>query len=559
MNIQPDHNLSAPHHAQNSADDESLFAVGPSHDQVVPNATTAQVEPVPPAISNSNLLDDQTERPVNDEAGCVELDSAKTAEGLKRDGFAASVYLLVVLTILQKGLGFVRSIVICRHLEPSQLGLWSMTLTFMETFVPLLILSIPACFGRYFEYYEKQGQLKSFIKQSIVLIGICFPLGVALLAIFREPLSQVIYGGVEHAPMLLTSLFVVIPFGVFGVLASMLTGLRKSQARTIGEFVNGTSFTVLAITLVVFGNASAFTIAYAFAGSYAIATLFSLFCVRRIYRSLERSPQALCWRGTWRKLAPIIFIFWLTDFLTNLFFTVDRYMIINFSTSHFGEPLNQVGNYEAAHVMPLLFSSFMAIIAKLLLPYLSRDWEAGHCKRVGTKINLSVKVGGLVLVLGSTGFLWVSDYLFDFLFKGKYAAGQEVLPFIVFFYVGSGMSFLLLNYFWCCEKGKFAILALTCGLVVNIAINAVLIQTYGIMGAAIGTASAVATQFLVLLISASRSGLQFDWRILIVFGTSLVLLLSPHLAIAASALLVVLFAAGLLFNKDERELILHRS
>ena len=474
---------------------------------------------------------------------------------LKRDGFVASVYLLIALTVLQKGLGFVRSIIICRHLEPEQLGLWSMTLTFMETFVPLLILSIPACFGRYFEHFENRQQLKSFVKQSALLIGACFPIGVVCLYLFRESLASVVFGGAQHSSMLVTSLFVVIPFSVFGVLVSMLTGMRKSQSRTIGEFVNGTSFTVLAILLVVFGKASAFSIAYAFAGSYAVASLYAWTRVRRIYQSLADDSKPLVWRGTWRKLAPVIFIFWLCDFLTNLFFTVDRYMIINFSSESFGEPLQQVGNYEAAHVMPLLFSSFMAIVAKVLLPYLSKDWEAGNRQAVVTKVNLSIKIGGIALLVGSTCFLWFSEFLFETLFKGKYDGGLEVLPFIVFFYVGSAMSFLILNYFWCCEKGSYSIAALVSGLVVNVLINGLLIKTYGIYGAAIGTAAAVTTQFLFLWLSSGIIGLKLDGRVFLVYVISGTLLLSPFWATIGTSMIVVMSLAGVLLTREEWRLI----
>ncbi|MEE2641692.1 MAG: oligosaccharide flippase family protein [Planctomycetota bacterium] len=367
-------------------------------------------------------------------------------QSLKRDGFAASVSLLIVLTVIQKALGFLRSIVICRKLEPEQLGLWSMALTFMETFGPLLILSIPACFGRYFEHFESRRQLRSFIRQAVILIGLCFPIGIVLLGLFREPLTRLIFGGPEHVNMLMTSLLIVIPFSVFGVLTNMLTGLRKSQTRSLGEFINGISFTALAIGLVLFGKANAFSIAYAFAGSYAIASFFSLVRFRRIYRELRPDCGKLPWGGTWKKLAPVIFVFWLSDFLTNLFFTVDRYMIINLSAVEFGEPLYQVGNYEAAHVMPLLFSSFMALVANVLLPYLSRDWEAGDRQTVANRVNLSVKLGGVLLIVGSVCFLWLSESLFEILFRGKYGSGLAVLPCITFFYVGSGMSFLFTEF-----------------------------------------------------------------------------------------------------------------
>lgn len=474
---------------------------------------------------------------------------------LQRDSFVSSVYLLLALTVIQKGLGFVRSIVICQNLSPEQLGMWSMTLTFVETLVPLLILSIPASFGRYFAQYESKGQLRAFIQQSICLMVCCFVGGLILLAWFRAPLAEWIYGDAQHTAMLATGLLVLVPFGIFGVLASILTGLRKSQTRTISEFINGVSFTVLAVTVVLLGQASAFSLAFAFATAYALASGYSLIRVSGMYRYLGEDQQPLVWKGTWLRLAPVIFVFWLSDFLTNLFFTIDRYMIINLSPARFGEPLEQVGNYEAAHVMPLLLMSFMAIVSKLILPYLSADWESGRRRLVSTKINLSVKLGGLALLGAATSFVLISDFLFDFLFRGKFPGGLEVLPFIVYFYVVSGLSFLVLNFFWCCEQGKFAILALFAGLVANVIVNASLLPTQGIVGAAIGTAFAVTTQFLILSLAARWQGLRTDWRVPVIFGCAVWLMVSPATAWLGLGGLLVLTAGGWMLTRRDRVLL----
>lgn len=484
---------------------------------------------------------------------------SRDSRDLSRDTFVSSVYLLVGLTVLQKALGFIRSIVICQNLAPEQLGRWTMTLTTLETFSPLLILSIPACFGRYFEQFESRGQLKGFIRQSLILIATCFFAGLAFLFLFRNPLSYFIYGDANNASMFLAGLVIVIPFGMFGVLASIMTGLRKSQSRTISEFVNGVSFTVLAITLVVSGNANAFSIAFSFAGGYLIASLFLLAKVSRVYRQLRPDERPLEWGGTWARLAPAIFVFWASDFISNLFFSVDRYMIINLSPVDLGKPLEQVGNYEAAHVMPFLMSAFMALVAKVLLPYIAKDWEVGKRELVAHKVNLSVKLGGVVLIAGATLFLWISGFLFDALFQGKYPGGLGVLSLVVFFYVISAMSFLLLNYFWCCERGRFAIAGLVGGLTANVLINIWLIQTQGIRGAAVGTVVAVITQFVFLWSAAVWVGMRFDWRTLLVVLSSVVILISPQAAIMGIAFLGMMTISGLLLTPRERQIIFNRS
>jgi O-antigen/teichoic acid export membrane protein len=467
-----------------------------------------------------------------------------------RDSFVSSVYLLLALTVIQKALGFVRSVIVCKTLSPEEMGIWSMTMTFMATFMPFLMLSIPACFGRYFEQFEQRNQLKTFVWQSVRLMAIVFPLGMLAIAVMSRELSKLIYGSSDFQYLVLLSLLFAVPFACFGVCESMLTALRKSKSKTIGDFLNGLSFTVLAIALIFLRSPTAISICLAFAAAYAVAAGYAYWHLRRTYRSIDGQNDLLLFGPTWRRLAPVILLFWLSDFVVNLFFAVDRYMIVSLSPEKYGPTLEQVGNYESAHIMPLLLSSVTGIIARILLPYLSRDWEADERERVGLRVTLSVKAAALVLIFGSLAFYAVSDLMFAGLFQNKYSLGKTILPYVVFFYVGNGLAFLIMNYFWCCEKGGYGTVALLAGLVVNVAANAMLIPWMGITGAAIGTAFAVVAQLACLYGLAIRFGLRFDFRVLLVTAVSGSLLLGEEWTILILVAAVVQ-AAFFTFSREE--------
>ena len=472
----------------------------------------------------------------------------------ERDSFVSSVYLLLALTVIQKALGFVRSIIVCRTLSPEQMGIWSMTLTFMATFMPFLMLSIPACFGRYFEQFEQRSQLKTFVRQSLGLMAIVFPLGMLVIAVLSREMATFIYGSSDFQYLVLLSLLFAIPFACFGICESMLTALRKSKPKTIGDFLNGLCFTLFAIGLIFLRSPTAISICLAFAAAYTVATGYAYWQLHQTYRSISGQHESLPFVPTWRRLAPVIALFWLSDFVVNLFFAVDRYMIVGLSPEKFGPTLDQVGNYESAHIMPLLLSSVTGIVARILLPYLSRDWENGDRLRVGLKVTLSVKVAALVLIFGSLAFFAISDLMFEGLFQNKYGLGKTILPYVVFFYVGNGLAFLIMNYFWCCEKGAYGTVALLVGLVVNVAANALLIPGCGISGAALGTAFAVVAQFGCLYGLAVRFGLRFDFRVVLVMILSGGLLLGEEWTVP---LLIVATVQALFFTfrRDERRLL----
>src|SRR5688500_15013340 len=72
---------------------------------------------------------------------------------LRSDTLAESVLVLIVLAVVQRAIGFVRSILVCDWLEPDQLGEWDLANRFLLLAAPLVVLGLPGTFGRYLEHY----------------------------------------------------------------------------------------------------------------------------------------------------------------------------------------------------------------------------------------------------------------------------------------------------------------------------------------------------------------------------------------------------------------------
>src|SRR5690606_33674978 len=77
----------------------------------------------------------------------------------------------------------------------------------------------------------------------------------------------------------------------------------------------------------------------------------------------------------WRWLAPFALWMWLNDLLVNLFDVADRYMILHFSQGSEGHALASVGQYHSSFVLGTLIITFGEMVAGIVLPYWSRDWE----------------------------------------------------------------------------------------------------------------------------------------------------------------------------------------
>ena len=105
--------------------------------------------------------------------------AAPTASADSEDSLGSSVSWMLVLTAIQKALGFVRSVVVCRLLDPVNLGLMGLSIAFVETALPICLLSIPAIFCRYIEKYRRQQRSRAFSLSGHE--SVCMPPGCRIV------------------------------------------------------------------------------------------------------------------------------------------------------------------------------------------------------------------------------------------------------------------------------------------------------------------------------------------------------------------------------------------
>ena len=157
---------------------------------------------------------------------------------------------------------------------------------------------------------------------------------------------------------------------------------------------------------------------------------------------------------------------WVTNLLYNLFDVVDRYMIVH--TSGAADPLAVVGSYHSSRIVPLLLVSVARLMGTMILPHLSHDWEAGRRREVSDRMNLTLKLLGLLLFVGSIAILLAGPLLFDVAFEGKFARGKDALPWTLTYCSWFGLVTMAQLYLWCAERARLGCLALFIGLVTNI-------------------------------------------------------------------------------------------
>ena len=170
-------------------------------------------------------------------------------EDLLEDGLGSTIAWLLVLSLVQKSIGFIRSLVICRWLDPVNLGAWGMALAVMETLLPLSLLSIPGCFGRYVEHFRQRGQLRGFVRQAALLCGASLGTAVLIALLFQDHFATLAFGNSDYRGIFLFAVLCTVPSAIFGFCGELLVALRLGKSATLGTFCRGVAFTLITIGL----------------------------------------------------------------------------------------------------------------------------------------------------------------------------------------------------------------------------------------------------------------------------------------------------------------------
>lgn len=477
-------------------------------------------------------------------------------EHYRTDTLADSILILLVLNGVQRLVGLGRAVLFCRWLSPEELGLWDMAFSFLMLAAPLSVLSIPAAYGRYIEYYRQRGQMRALVRRTGGVCALLTVLFCIVIVVFRQRFSELIFGSPDRVGITELLAYVLLSVVAAHFFIALLTAMRNVRELAVIQFANSLLFAVFGTILVLAWRDTAGSVIIAYALACVFSAAWSLAYVRRAWRGLPAVEKPLGRRELWAKLIPFFVWVTITDLLANLFAIVDRWMIIHYSPSGPAAALAEVGQYHSSRIIPLLMISIALLLGGILTPHLSRDWEAGDKKRTKARLQMFSKLLSLVLFAGGVAVLVGAPLLYSLAFKGKFAAGLELLPLTLTYCTWFGMTIILQNYLFCVEKARLGSIALAAGLASNVALNLLLLPIWGLMGAVVATTAA---NFLALAIMCAMNrllGFRLDAGsyVLLVIPITLVFGAWISLGVLAAILLAVMFTNRII-NVEEREML----
>lgn len=469
------------------------------------------------------------------------------------DSIATGLIFALILTVGQRVIGFVRGILFCHYMTDQELGQWSMVFSYLMLLAPLAVLGLPGCFGKYSEYYRQRGQLRSFLGR-ISMISVVMT-GTLAVTVFLMPktFSWILFRDGENVLLVRWIAVGLLFVGASNFLSSLMESLRQVRVVTLMRFITGAGFAFVGILLMANFEAKSSAATAGFAIACFLGSLPAFWVLWHGRDTINNDGDALSHSQMWKRIAPFAAWLWVSNMAHNLFEVADRYMLIHWSSGTAESAQAAVGQYHSGRVVPLLLVGVASMLAGVLLPYLSESWEKGRKDLAASQLNLAIKLASFCFTLGSVVLLLLSPILFEWILEGRYDDGLSVLPLTLVYCIWYGMHTIGQDYLWVSEKGKWATFATGLGLVVNLALNMMLIPIIGLHGAVLATAAGNLLIVVLMFCLNHRLGCKTDAGIWLCAAMPLILLLTKPLAIiAAFGLIAICVGTNVFFSKVER-------
>lgn len=429
---------------------------------------------------------------------------------LRPDTLAVSVAVLLVLGVVQRTIGFGRGVLFCRWLTPEELGHWEMAYSFLLFAAPVVVLGLPGSFGRYLERYRQRGQLRTFLRRATIWTATLVIVAVATMIFAAPKFSDLIFGRADQRALTLLVAVSLVAVILHHFLEALFAALRKFRIVSTMHFCQSMTFAAISLGLLLCWRAASESIIIAYGVACLLSAVAALLWTHRDLRDLAAPDDALPHREFWPPLMRFAAWVWVINLLCHLFGIVDRYMLVHYSGLDNASALALVGQYHASRIIPLLFISIADLLAGVVMPYLSHDWEAGHREQVSDRLNLVLKFVSLGMLATGVVVLWFAPILFHVAFEGRYDDGLVVMPWTLTYCVFYALLIVAQNYIWCAEHTKLGAIPLAIGLVLNTVLNLFLIPAWGLLGAVAATTVSTALAVAVLYWISSRVGMRLD-------------------------------------------------
>lgn len=461
----------------------------------------------------------------------------KSTGSFVADSLATGMLIMLAMTVVQRAVGFVRGIWFCRLLDDSSLGQWSMAYDFVVMVTPIMLLGLPGSLPRYVEHYRGRGHLPSLVRRLLIataVLAISF-----VVVVFARPtwFGWLVFSDADNVSLVRRVAVCVLGIVAFNFVNQLMSALRQVRVVSQMQFAQSIAFTVLGVGLLASGG-SVTGLIDAFLLATLIAMVPGLLVLRAGWQGLPQSDDDFDSRSMWRRLLPYAAALWAMNVLINVFFLSDRYMILHLLPAEGAGGVvvsgqAAIGQYHSSRIIPGLLMSVATMVGGVLMPYMTADWEAGRRQRVRDRLQQILFGVSALFTFGAALSLWIAPWLFAVCLEGRYGEGLGLMPMAFVIAIWFALATIGQEYLWVAERGKLVAVAIGAALLVNIALNYLLLPRWGLHGAVTATMVANAVMLLGIWGAMARHKFPLDGNTIFLTLLPATLLAGPAIATAS--------------------------
>jgi len=397
-----------------------------------------------------------------------------------------SSMIILISIILAKFLGYLHRIIIARYLGPETYGLFSIAIMVLGFFVALSSLGLTDGILRFIPLYRGKKETKKInyiLKFTIIILAISSVIFALLLFLSSEFISINIFHNKSLVVYLKIFSF-LLPISIFANLfLSVLRAYEETKfSSIIQNIVQNFIKLLFFIIFIYFGFKTSGVIFSFFLGTFAMLVASYLVCKYKIPELFLKSKISTVQKkqitnNLFSYSWPIIII----GTIGNIMYWID-----SFSIGYLKSAVD-VGFYNAAVPIAMLFAIASDIFAQLFFPLITREYSANNLKLIK---ELTKQISKWIFIINLPLFLIILLFpgtIINVLFGSEYLVAENALRILAigsFFLSISVVSTHLLSMI---GKSKFMLYNLLAFSVINLLLNIALVNLYGINGAAFST------------------------------------------------------------------------
>lgn len=389
-------------------------------------------------------------------------------------------------TWISRAVIFITSVIVVRFLGPELYGVYTLGRRIFNIVYILAIFGLDAALVKFVSAYRETGEKLKLLTTvaTSLLLGMGFSVSTGVLLLSASSSLERAF----HMPQLRHVLIVFafcLPFAVFiRLCVSYFQGEKRLEyLALIGNIIPPSLKLGIVIVLFVVGyrlDAVLFSVLV----SFILSSVLAAYVLNRKFDldlfKLVKKASVNASKGILRFSSVLLGI----QFLAELSLRIDIYMVGYFLVA------TQVGIYGVILEISLLFKIFLNAFSQIFAPQISAAWEKGEANTISFLYKFVSKV---IFIIVMPLFVFVFLYPENILsiFGTDFMSGKTALLIMAFGQLISctvgGAGFILTM----TEKQRFQLYNTLTGLVINTALNYVLIQKYGINGAALATTASL--------------------------------------------------------------------